>query len=279
VVKLADKAKDSVAVVAGLTPAAGYLWPSQAAGQFGARADDFEGGRAPDALEPNSAEMFWSKGSRVIDLRDDVSAGARPTSWKVLVGSFVAVMIAIAAASTRQSSELTTLASERAELSQSSRSMQAEIDRLRSQEGELRSRIDTLAAQQHNLLGASSQGARATALDYIERVNDFRSERSLSRLSQDDTLTLLSMQHSAEMATANDLNHTADLQAEVTFPWSKLGEVVGMGPTPDTTFRAFVNGPEQVKNMADPAFNSIGVGVAWSGGVQWVTIRFAAKTG
>ena len=52
-----------------------------------------------------------------------------------------------------------------------------------------------------------------------------------------------------------------------------------MGPRNDTIWTAFVHSSQHYANLVDPAFNRVGVGVAYAGGSQWTCHRFMAVSG
>ncbi len=69
------------------------------------------------------------------------------------------------------------------------------------------------------------------------------------------------------------LSHSS-LTAGITEHWGKLGENVGVGPDNPTIWNAFLHSAEHYANLVDPAYNRVGVGVAFGGGSEWTCHKF-----
>lgn len=115
--------------------------------------------------------------------------------------------------------------------------------------------------------------------DWLNKINGLRSSRGLAPLQLDGELTGLAQSWSQNMASTGSLAHTPSLSAGINSNWTKLGENVGYGPNNDLIWNGFVNSPRHLANLTDPAFTHVGIGVAWSGGTQFVTHRFMAVAG
>jgi hypothetical protein len=83
--------------------------------------------------------------------------------------------------------------------------------------------------------------------DFVARVNSIRQSRGLAPLAVYGELTGIAR------------------------GWTKLGENVGAGSDLDTVMNAFVNSSAHYKNIVDPAYNYIGVGVSYGGDGQLFT--------
>jgi hypothetical protein len=121
--------------------------------------------------------------------------------------------------------------------------------------------------------------AGADASAYIGRVNSLRASRGLAPLEQDATLDALATDWARHLAGVGGLMHASDLSIGVSRTWSKLGENVGMGPDTAIIFDAFVASPSHYRNLVDPSFTHIGVGVVWSARVHFTVHRFLASAG
>ena len=111
--------------------------------------------------------------------------------------------------------------------------------------------------------------------DYVSRINALRSSVGRAPLQVDGELTSIAQSWSAHMASTGTLAHSPNLATGISSPWMKLGENVGTGPGNDPIWNAFVNSAHHYANIVDPAFNRVGVGVAYSAsGTQWTTQRF-----
>jgi hypothetical protein len=66
-----------------------------------------------------------------------------------------------------------------------------------------------------------------------------------------------------QMASAGGISHNPSLSGSVSAPWKKLGENVGVGYDVGGLMNAFINSPAHYRNIVDPQFNYIGVGVSY----------------
>lgn len=112
------------------------------------------------------------------------------------------------------------------------------------------------------LTPAAAQTDPATAeSQFVERINALRAEKGLGRLVIHDELVAVGRGWAAEMAARDQISHNPDLAEAVKADWQKLGENVGVGMTVDKLHAAFVASPAHYKNLVDPVFTHIGVGV------------------
>src|SRR5206468_10432400 len=58
--------------------------------------------------------------------------------------------------------------------------------------------------------------------------------------------------------------------------WTQLGENVGMGGAVQAIQTAFINSPHHYENLANGAYNQVGIGVVDSNGTIFVTVDFMA---
>ncbi len=114
--------------------------------------------------------------------------------------------------------------------------------------------------------------------DYVTRINALRAQVGVQPLVVDAQLTGLAQGWANHMAAAGVLSHSS-LTAGVTEHWTKLGENVGVGPSNPTIWNAFLHSAEHYANLVDPAFNRVGVGVAFGGGSEWTCHKFMQLAG
>ncbi len=106
-------------------------------------------------------------------------------------------------------------------------------------------------------------------------TNEHRSALGLPALSEDRAdLTALARAWSASMADAGAISHRRDLEAAAPADWLRIGENVGVGYSARQLHEAFVASPAHLRNIVDPAFGSIAVGVVVRDGRIWVTQNF-----
>ncbi len=115
--------------------------------------------------------------------------------------------------------------------------------------------------------------------DYLSRINGLRAQVGVAPLATDGQLMAGAQSWADHMAATQALSHDTNLAGGVTSNWTKLGENVGAGAANPTIWGAFLASAQHYANLVDPAFNRVGVGVAYAGGVQWTCQRFMAVAG
>jgi hypothetical protein len=130
-----------------------------------------------------------------------------------------------------------------------------------------------------SLLAARPAGASNEAADYLSRINGLRASVGVAPLQADGELTAAAQGWAAHLAATGVLTHSPNLGSGITQRWVKLGENIGVGPDVASIFSAFVGSAAHYRNLVDPAFNRVGIGVAFGGGHQWTCHRFMQVSG
>lgn len=129
---------------------------------------------------------------------------------------------------------------------------------------------------------AASPAGAGTAQDeqlFVQMINQTRAAAGLPPLTVHSELTQASRSWASSMATNDTLAHAPDISAGISAPWIVLGENVGVHDVQNVQqlHDAFVASPAHYKNIVDPRFRYIGVGVVVTGeGKMWTTHRFMA---
>jgi uncharacterized protein YkwD len=129
------------------------------------------------------------------------------------------------------------------------------------------------------LVAPAAPAGASDASDYVSRVNAVRAGVGLAPLQVDGELTAGCQAWAQHMADTDKLAHAPDITAGISQYWLKVGENVGVGPNVPTVMAAFVASPPHYRNIVDPDFNRIGVGVAYVGGRQYTCHRFMQVAG
>lgn len=119
--------------------------------------------------------------------------------------------------------------------------------------------------------------AGATGSDedaFVARINSVRAAHGLAALAVDPRLSDLARGWSAHMAASGGIVHNGNLPGQAPREWTRLGENVGVGQTVDTLHVAFLNSPTHLRQIVDPGFRYVGVGVVMVNGEMWVTQHF-----
>lgn len=109
---------------------------------------------------------------------------------------------------------------------------------------------------------AAAQTDPATAeAEFVASINQLRASKGLSQLEVHGELHALGRSWAGEMASRDQISHNPNLANAVKADWQKLGENVGVGMTVPRLHQAFIDSPTHYKNLVDPAWTHIGVGV------------------
>jgi hypothetical protein len=121
---------------------------------------------------------------------------------------------------------------------------------------------------------AADSGAEA---QFVARINSLRQSKGLAPLAVYGELQGVARNWTDQMVANGGISHNPNLAGDVSANWSKLGENVGVGQSVDSLMNAFINSPAHYKNLVDPAYNYIGVGVSYdSNGTMYTTHDFMA---
>jgi len=125
------------------------------------------------------------------------------------------------------------------------------------------------------LASPASADSGSDEMAFVQKLNELRSSRGLPALAVKGELFDMARAWSGRMATAGVISHNPDLAAQGPSNWMRLGENVGMGPGVQTLHDAFVASPLHFRNMIDPDFDLVGVGVVHGlAGITFVTVNF-----
>ncbi len=114
---------------------------------------------------------------------------------------------------------------------------------------------------------------------FVAAVNRERAATGLGSLGVAGDLTSVARSHSQVMANGSNLHHSPDLGGAVS-GWQKVGENVGRGPSVDAIHAALMASPGHKRNILDPGWTQLGMGVVVDGGGQiWVTQVFRTPAG
>ena len=109
----------------------------------------------------------------------------------------------------------------------------------------------------------------ATAADpsaesaFVARINSLRESKGLAPLQVDSELVGIARRWTDRMVANGHISHNPNLAGDVDEDWVKLGENVGVGNDVDQLMDAFIASPEHYKNLVDPDYGYIGVGVSY----------------
>jgi uncharacterized protein YkwD len=108
--------------------------------------------------------------------------------------------------------------------------------------------------------GAADGGAEA---QFVAAINSIRAANGVGPLAMYDELQGIARDWSDVMVGDGSISHNQNYPGQVSADWRKLGENVGVGGDVASLMNAFVNSPAHYKNIVDPEYNYIGVGVSY----------------
>lgn len=112
---------------------------------------------------------------------------------------------------------------------------------------------------------------------FVSRINSLRASKGLSQLQVSGQLQGVARNWTEQMVRDGQISHNPNLGSQVSGNWTKLGENVGVGYDVDGLMQAFINSPAHYRNLVDPEWNYVGVGVTMAGdGRMYTTHNFMA---
>jgi hypothetical protein len=117
------------------------------------------------------------------------------------------------------------------------------------------------------LTGLSAAPADAaepgTEAQFVAAVNNVRAGRGLPPLAVHNELVGVARNWTDQMVAAGGISHNPNLANAVSANWAVLGENVGVGYDVDGLMQAFINSAAHYRNLVEPRYDTIGVGVTW----------------
>lgn len=133
------------------------------------------------------------------------------------------------------------------------------------------------------VLAALQQPAAASPEEgcLTAKINSERQAKGARSLSTHSDLVAIARRHSARMAQDQRYYHNSNLRNELPRGWRSEGENVGWASDCAHMHSFFMNSPSHRKNILNPAFDQIGVGVIVDsdGRRFWVTEVFMESSG
>jgi hypothetical protein len=139
------------------------------------------------------------------------------------------------------------------------------------------STMGAVALQSTIPASAANAGAESC---FVSAINAARSSAGVAPVGTNGDLLGVARVWSGTMASAGHIFHNPAIADLAPSNWESLGENVGVGPTCANIAQAFMNSPEHRRNILDPSYSSVGLGVVdAAGGVMYVTEDFMGTGG
>lgn len=115
--------------------------------------------------------------------------------------------------------------------------------------------------------------------EFVTRINALRAERGLPALREDPELVRGARAWARQMAAAGGISHMPEssLRTDIKETWCKIGENVGEGPEVGLLHDAFVKSPLHLKNLVDPDFDAVGIGIVYAADQDGEQIIYVAQ--
>jgi len=125
----------------------------------------------------------------------------------------------------------------------------------------------------------AAASAADTEAEMLARINASRTARGLGPLAVNAALAAHARRHSQAMAQSGELFHSsaAEMRAAAGSGWTALAENVGRGSDVAGIHAAFMASPSHRNNILG-GFDYVGIGIAESDGLVYVTVVFMATT-
>jgi uncharacterized protein YkwD len=115
--------------------------------------------------------------------------------------------------------------------------------------------------------------------EFVARINELRASQGIGPLEVHSRLTQMGRDWSLNMALADGISHNPALAAWAPSDWTRLGENVGVGGSVASLHDAFVTSPAHYRNLVDPQFRYVGIGIVYDDGRIYVTQQFMTTSG
>jgi hypothetical protein len=121
-------------------------------------------------------------------------------------------------------------------------------------------------------------GAASSAENKMRQlINQERTERGRKALAMNDVLVGIARRHSKDMAADGRIYHSSNLGTALrSSNATAWGENVGMGASVPRLHDLFMNSAAHRKNILNPEFDRVGVGIVVRDGALYVTVVFVA---
>jgi hypothetical protein len=94
----------------------------------------------------------------------------------------------------------------------------------------------------------------------VAAINSLRAAHGVQPLRVYGELVGVARSWTDNMAAAGGISHNGNYANEVSAPWLKLGENVGVGPSVDALMNAFIASPHHYENLVNPVYDRVGIG-------------------
>ncbi len=130
----------------------------------------------------------------------------------------------------------------------------------------------------HAASAASSQRSNANSIaDLVDRHNATRRSRGLSQLKFAPTISLqVSQPWSMRMSDSDNLSHNSDFGWQGANRWAENVAYTSTSKDTEQLMRMWMDSPGHRKNMLNPDYTVIAVGLVKKNGLTWATANFYA---
>ena len=127
---------------------------------------------------------------------------------------------------------------------------------------------------------AAAASADETLL--LTLTNTARAAAGAPALTLDSGLSAIARNWASSMASAGAISHNDGVKSQLAaagYDWRKTGENVGMGPTVASIHEALLASPGHFRNIVDPDFRRVGLGIVIAKNTVWIVQNFLMPAG
>jgi uncharacterized protein YkwD len=126
------------------------------------------------------------------------------------------------------------------------------------------------------------RGATPAQVDQVQKllggINAVRAGVGVGPVTLDPVVSLVAQTWALVMATAGEISHNPDVGSQLNGIVA-VAENVGRGPSLDWIHNGLINSPSHYKNMVNPRYTVVGLGVLTLGTQTWVVEDFVRPLG
>ncbi len=130
--------------------------------------------------------------------------------------------------------------------------------------------------------GALRGGATPAQVDQVQKllagINSVRAGVGVGPVTLDPTVSLVAQAWTLVMATVGEISHNPDIASQLSGIVA-VAENVGRGPSLDWIHNGLIDSPSHYKNMVNPNYTVVGLGVLNTGLQTWVVEDFVRPSG
>ncbi len=138
--------------------------------------------------------------------------------------------------------------------------------------------VDGAVGTVGGVLGGATTAQADPVQHLLAGINSVRAGVGVGPVTLDPVVSLVASAWALVMATAGEISHNPNLGGQLNGIVA-VAENVGRGPSLDWIHNGLINSPSHYKNMVNPTYSVVGLGVLTLGSQTWVVEDFVRPLG